>query len=87
MPYARQMSDERARLPPAGLLQQKPLHTFRNAAVFVSRVASDGTAEEELLVLAALVANGAGSLTCRLAGSLALAASALLHGFFQILGL
>lgn len=31
-------------------------------------------------VFAALVANGTGSLTCRLAGSLALAASALLHG-------
>ena len=31
-------------------------------------------------VFAALVTNGTGSLTCRLAGSLALAASALLHG-------
>ena len=34
-------------------------------------------------VLAALVANGAGSLACRLTGSLALAASALLHGLLQ----
>jgi hypothetical protein len=36
-------------------------------------------------VLAALVAYGAGSLACGLAGSLALAAAALFHGFFQIL--
>ena len=37
-----------------------------------------------LLMLAALVAYGARSLTCGLAGCLALAASALLHGFLQV---
>ena len=37
-----------------------------------------------LLMLAALVAYGARSLTCGLAGCLTLAASALLHGFLQV---
>lgn len=35
-------------------------------------------------LLTGLVSHCAGSLACRLAGSLALAASALLHGFLQI---
>ena len=37
------------------------------------------------VVLAALVSYGAGSLACGLAGRLALAASALLHGVLQSL--
>ena len=38
-------------------------------------------------ILAALVANGARGLACGLAGSLALATSALLHGILQGIGI
>ena len=42
------------------------------------------TAVTGLLLLAALISHGAGSLACRLAGCLALAASTLLYGILQI---